>query len=223
MRNYSFKWGYLLGIRWFIASWLLHGVHVFDKTEKAYYILCETILQFIPICILYICNVNSWKIYALSITIVHTITWLVDSHWLVGYREVDKSFRSKGINGVIKYINVVKQKLANNNDVTVIAIYGSLSRKKFHDRSDLDLRIVQEKRNFALFLTVQKLRFIGIWQYKIPLDLKLVDSEDYLKKEMREDEKAIIVYKKYSKVYNEGLEFKEIEDNPESFLKENNK
>lgn len=219
MRNYSYNWGKLLIFRWFIASWLLHGVHVFDKTEKFYYIICELVIQIIPLFILFLLNVQDWWIYLLSILIIHTITWLCDSHWLVGYREVNKKFKSKGIQGVINYINVVEKELKTNKNVSLIAIYGSLSRRKFHDRSDLDLRILQEHKDFYLFLKIQKLRFIGIWKYKIPLDLKLVDSEDYLKHEMREDEKAIVVYKKYEKVYNEGLNFKEIENNPQLFLK----
>lgn len=219
MRNYTYNWGALLGLRWFVASWLLHGVHVFDNTEKIYYIICELMLQLLPITILYFCGITDWWMYLLSLIFVHSLTWLCDSHWLVGYREVDKTFRSKGIKGVIDYIDIVRKELYENNNVSLIAVYGSLSRRKFHDRSDLDLRIVQEKRSFLLFLKVQKLRFIGIWKYRIPLDLKLVDSEDYLKKEMREDEKAIVVYKKYDKVYNEGVSFEDVINNPESFLK----
>ena len=219
MRNYTYNWGSLLGLRWFVASWLLHGVHVFDKTEKLYYIICELVLQLMPITILYFCGVADWWLYLISLILVHSLTWLCDSHWLVGYREVDKTFRSKGIKGVIDYIDIVRKELYGNSNVSLIAVYGSLSRRKFHDRSDLDLRIVQENRSFFLFLKVQKLRFIGIWKYRIPLDLKLVDSEDYLKKEMREDEKAIVVYKKHDKVYNEGVSFNEVVENPLSFLK----
>lgn len=222
MRNYKYNWGNYLIIRWFIASWLLHGVHVLDKTEKLYYIISEIIIQFIPLIILYICNVKQWWIYLISIFIIHTITWLCDSHWLVGYREVNKRFQSNGIQGVINYIHTVKKELAHNKNIALIALYGSLSRKMFHNRSDLDLRIVQEGRSFLLFLKIQKLRFIGIWKYKIPLDLKLVDSENYLKKEMRKDEKAVIVYKKYDRVYNEGVNFEEIERNPMLFLKKKN-
>ena len=219
MRNYTFNWGKLLGLRWFVASWLLHGVHVLDKTERNYYILCELILQLMPLCALYLFEVDKIWTYILSIITVHTITWLCDSHWLVGYREVDKSFKSKGINAVIEYINYTKEELKSFKNVSVIALYGSMSRRMFHDRSDLDLRIVQEGKSFLLFLTIQKLRFIGIWKYKIPLDLKLVDSEEYLKEEMREDEKAIVAYKKKDFVYNEGLDFSEIEKNPSAFLK----
>lgn len=223
MRNYNYNWGVLLGFRWFIASWLLHGVHVFDKTERLYYILCEILLQFVSAIILFFLNFQEWWIYIFSIIFIHTITWLCDSHWLVGYREVNKKFKSKGIEGVINYIDIVKKTLADNKDVSLIAIYGSLSRRKFHNRSDLDLRVVQEKKNILLFFKIQKLRFIGIWKYKIPLDLKLVDSEEYLKKEMREDEKAIVVYKKYNNIYNEGFNFSEIENNPDFFLKDKQK
>lgn len=222
MRNYTYKWGRFLVVRWFVASWLLHGVHVLDKTERTYYIISELVLQLIPIAILYACGVKVWWLYVLSIVIIHSITWLVDSHWLVGYREVDKHFQSKGIYAVIEYVDYVKKELEIFPTVKVIALYGSMSRRMFHNRSDLDLRVLQIGKSFILFLTIQKLRFVGIWRYKIPLDLKLVDSIEYLKEEMREDEKAVVVYKTLTTFYNEGGSFAELKNNPSRFLKINN-
>ena len=91
----------------------------------------------------------------------------------------------------------------------------------YHDRSDLDLRVLQEGISLKVFWQIQKLRFIGIWRYKIPLDLKLVDSIEYLIDEMREDEKPIVIYKAEQYIYNEGASFSSLKDNPKDFLKVN--
>ena len=219
MRNYTFNWGKLLFFRWFFASWLLHGVHVFDKTERNYYVMCE-LVAFSCLCLVfYLAGIKLWWVYLVTFLALHTATWLVDSHWLVGYREVDKTFHGKGISSVIDFAQLTKRELVKYDSVKAICIYGSLCRRMYHDRSDMDLRVVQTGRSFLLFWTIQKLRFIGIWRYRIPLDLKLVDSVGYLQKEMRIDEKPIMVFKRDLHFYNEGDTFNELFSQPERYLK----
>ena len=219
MRNYTVNWGRFLLLRWFVASWLLHGVHVFDKTERAYYIICELLIYVFFCLLINMSGVTDWWVYLLAFIIVHTVTWLVDSHWLVGYREVDKSFKGKGIGSVIEFAQLAKSNLIGYNSVDAICIYGSLCRRMYHDRSDMDLRVVQTGKSFKLFWEIQKLRFVGIWRYRIPLDLKLVDSVEYLKKEMRLDEKPIMLYKRGLTFFNEGVDFIDLVNRPNQFLK----
>lgn len=223
MRSYSYNWGHLLFLRWFMASWLLHGVHVFDKTEKYLYVLCEAVFISIVFGIMSIVGCGSLRAFLITFIIIHTITWLVDSHWLVGYREVNKSFRSKGLIVTLKYIERISEAFSKQSNVEAVLVYGSMSRKMFHNRSDLDIRILQKGFSLKTFFTVQVYRFIGIWKYRIPLDLKLVDSVDYLKNEMRPDERAIVGYSKGNKpVYNAGYTLSEVMMNPSNFLRENN-
>lgn len=219
MRNYTVNWGRFLVIRWFVASWLLHGVHVLDKTERLLYIFFELLALVLCYVVMMLCGVNCWVWYLVAFIILHTITWLIDSHWLVGYREVNKNFRGKGINSVIEFLEYSKQKLAHYENIEAIGVYGSISRRMYHDRSDLDLRIIQNAFSLPLFFDVQKLRFIGIWKYKIPLDLKLVDSVEYVKNEMRDDEKPVMIYKKHDSFYNEGVSFEELKNDSEKFTK----
>lgn len=223
MRNYNHNWGKFLLFRWLVASWLLHGVHVFDKTEKQLYILCELLIVAVCCVGAYLIGCRQWCVYLIIICVIHTITWLTDSHWLVGFREVDKHFKGKGIISTLSYIDRVGKSFSKDPNVEAVLVYGSMSRRMYHDRSDLDLRIWQDRPSLQTFLNVQKYRFIGIWKYKIPLDLKLVDSMEYLKREMRPDEKAIVAYSKDHKpVWNTGFELSELQAAPESFLKKNN-
>lgn len=223
MRNYTYNWGNLLFIRWFVASWLLHGVHVLDKTEKYLYIICELLIILITYILFFILGFQSWVTYLIGFIIIHTITWLTDSHWLVGYREVSKNFSSKGLNPTLEYIELISNIFAKQTNIEAVLVYGSMSRKMFHNRSDLDIRIWQNGISIKTFFLVQKYRFIGIWKYKIPLDLKLVDSIEYLKQEMRPDEKAIVGYSKDNKpVYNSGYTLYEVKAHPSDFLRENN-
>lgn len=223
MRNYTYNWGNLLFFRWLVASWLLHGVHVFDKTEKRLYVLFELLIIFLCFLTAYLTGCRQWWAYLLIFCVIHTITWLADSHWLVGFREVDKHFKGRGINSTLNYIDRVGKTFSKDPNVEAVLVYGSMSRRMYHERSDLDIRIWQNKPSLKTFFNVQKYRFIGIWKYKIPLDLKLVDSMKYLKREMRLDEKAIVAYSKDGKpVWNAGFTLTEIQSAPESFLRKNN-
>ena len=223
MRNYTYNWGNLLFFRWFVASWLLHGIHVLDRTEKWLYVLCESLLLLVVFCAMFALGCHQWWAYLLAFVVLHTITWLTDSHWLVGFREVDKTFSSKGIVATLEYIERVSDVFAKCDNIEAVLVYGSMSRRMFHNRSDLDIRIWQSHFSLKAFVLVQKYRFIGIWKYRIPLDLKLVDSMENLKQEMRPDEKAIVGYSKGGKsVYNAGYCLSEIKAKPSDFLRENN-
>lgn len=65
------------------------------------------------------------------------------------------------------------------------------------------------------------MRAVGIWKYKIPMDLKIVDSQDYLRKEMREDEHPIIAYNKYDSFYDmKGDSYEALKANPLTYRKD---
>ena len=220
MRNYSINWGKFLFIRWFPISWTLQAVHVLDKRERRFRIVLELIPITITI-ILASINVISWLIVFIFFIILHTLFWLFDSTWLVGFREVYSHFQGKGIQSVINFIDWSIDELKDCDNIATIAIYGGICRHKYHEKSDFDIRIVQDKWNIKTYLIAIKLRAIAIWKYKIPIDLKIVDSQEYLKNEMRKDEHPIIVYNKYNTFYDvKGDSYEILKSNPERFKKD---
>ena len=91
----------------------------------------------------------------------------------------------------------------------------------YHDRSDFDLRIVQDYSSLKTYLIGIKLRAVGIWKYKIPMDLKIVDSQNYLRKKKREDEHPIIAYNKYDSFYDmKGDSYEALKANPLTYRKD---
>lgn len=221
MRNYSVNWGRLLFFRWFPISWTLQAVHVLDRNERAFRI----VLELIPVSIMVLLaavGVFSWWVTLGAFTVLHTMFWLFDSTWLVGFREVYKGFKGKGILSIIEFVDWSMEELKDCDNISTITIYGSICRHKYHDRSDFDYRIVQERGSLKTYFKMIKLRAVGIWKYRIPLDLKLVDSADYLKAEMREDEHPIIPYNKYNTFYDmKGELYEDLKRNPMDFLREN--
>lgn len=216
MRKYSVSWGKFLILRWLSVSWTLQGVHVLDMKEKIFRI----VLEFIPtvgIVTLSIMGFYPWWVTLCVFVALHTAFWLFDSTWLVGFREVYSGFKGKGIRSIINFVDWSIEELKDCDNITAITIYGSICRHKYHDRSDFDLRIVQERASLKCFFKMIKLRTVAIYKYRIPIDLKLVDSVDFLKKEMREDERPIVPYSKYDSFYNEGDSYEMLKADPDSY------
>lgn len=219
MRNYSINWGRWLFFRWLPISWTLQAVHVLDTKEKIFRI----VLELIPVAVIVVLvamGVYSWWVALALFVVLHTIFWLFDSTWLVGFREVYTDFRGKGIQSVIDFVDWSIKELKDCDNISAITIYGSICRHKYHDRSDFDLRIVQERSSLKTFFKMIKLRTVAICKYRIPIDLKLVDSVEFLKREMREDEHPIVPYNKYVSFYNEGDSYEMLKANPEKYLRD---
>ena len=218
MRNYSINWGRFLFFRWLPISWTLQAVHVLDTKEKIFRI----VLELIPVAVivaLAAAGIYSWWVALALFVVLHTVFWLFDSTWLVGFREVYTGFKGKGIQSVIDFVDWSLEELKYCDNISAITIYGSICRHMYHDRSDFDLRIVQERSSLKTYFKMIKLRTVGIWKYKIPMDLKLVDSVDFLKDEMRDDEHPIVPFNKYETFYNEGDKYEKLKARPEEYTK----
>lgn len=218
MRNYSINWGRFLFFRWLPISWTLQAVHVLDTKERIFRI----IIEFIPVTALVtmaVADIYSWWVALALLVVLHTLFWLFDSTWLVGFREVYTSFKGNGIQSVIDFVDWSIEELKDCDNISAITIYGSICRHMYHDRSDFDLRIVQERGSLKTYFKMIKLRTVGIWMYRIPMDLKLVDSVDFLKKEMRDDEHPIVPFNKYETFYNEGDKYEDLKARPVEYTK----
>lgn len=221
MRNYRFNWGRFLFFRWIVISWTLQAIHVLDKKER----LFRIILELFPLTIIstfVLITTHSYWIVLVGFVVIHTLFWLCDSTWLVGFREVYTGFKGKGIQSIIDYTDWCIKELKDCSNISAIAIYGSICRHKYHDRSDFDLRILQEGQSLKTFFKMIKLRIVAIYKYRIPIDLKLVDSIEFLKKEMREDEHPIVAFNKNKTFYNEGDKYEALKSSPKNYLKEKN-
>ena len=218
MRTYKYDWGNFLFVRFLFVSWTLQAIHVLDSSERRFRIIIELIPNALMLLLLILGVIPAW-LFFLFLVLLHTFFWLFDSTWLVGWRQVDKNFKGKGICSIINFVDWAKKELSSCDNITAITIYGSICRHKYHDRSDFDFRIVQDKGRFKTYFKMIKLRIVAIWKYKIPIDLKLVDSVDFLKSEMREDEHPIVPFNKYPPFYNEGDTYEDLKKNPSAYLK----
>ncbi len=95
------------------------------------------------------------------------------------------------------YLNAMAQRLKRSGSVSGLAVYGSVSRAMWHDRSDIDIRMLRRPGFLNLvassLLTMQE-RFIA-FLYRQPMDLYLADDTDFLAR-MRADEEPFLLIKR---------------------------
>jgi len=92
------------------------------------------------------------------------------------------------------YLKDMKRRFANYECVTGVMIYGSLSRGVWHDKSDLDTRILRKPglfNGFKCYLLVHIERLRALY-YRQPLDMYMADNVNFLNL-MRDDEFPIFL------------------------------
>lgn len=97
-----------------------------------------------------------------------------------------------------------------------------MCRAQFHIRSDLDLRIIRRRDSRKGYIALFVSLILKIYSFFVilPVDLQVVDSVDFLNKQMRIDEKPIIVFKRqHINVVETGLKYVDILRNPNIVLK----
>jgi len=102
-----------------------------------------------------------------------------------------------------------------------ILIYGSMCRGEFHNRSDLDLRIVRRNDSWLGILCLPIALFLRAFSFfmALPVDLQVSDSIKFLDRQMRKDENPIVVYARDGSRFRRSEKtFCEIEKNPSSVL-----
>ena len=170
-----------------LRNWAHQGFFYLDKTEMFYRILWGII----PILIINsIINPNYTLFTLIVVTIlVHTYNWITNNNfWAVLIHSVP-SLKNPGEKTTISYLCKMQKRLVNSNSISGVLIYGSISRNKWHDRSDIDIRFFRKKgiyNGFVSYLLLRRERIIALIN-KQPLDAYIADDIKFLKK-MRRDE-----------------------------------
>ena len=198
----------------FLKNWLHQAFTYMDTGEKIFRVSLEAIevgifivfskLLFDPPLI---------PTLLISFLIIHTVNWVTNClFWAVAIFAIP-DLTNPGEKKTLKYLKNMTNRLKMHNSISGLAIYGSVSRGKWHNRSDIDIRILRLPGFMNLIksclLTLQE-RFIAFIT-KQPMDLFLADEVVFLKK-MRSDEKPIFLIKRDKRLD------KMYPDNPEQIL-----
>ncbi len=206
-------------------GWLTHSIHGRDKTERTFHIIVELIIwcALFGLWRLFLPNILSFSASGfVTLILVHTFMWIIDGNFHVYMLDSFYGVRNVGIRKVLDFIVWATNLLIKTDAVECVLIYGSFCRGAFHDRSDLDMRVVRCKPSnkvIILLATAAYIRLVSLF-HGIPTDLQVVDSMEFLVHQMRLDEKPVIAYCRNTfTINNRGLSFDEVIEDPSSVMK----
>jgi predicted nucleotidyltransferase len=199
----------------FLRNWLHQAFTYMDKGEKALKLLLILVETYLLLTLISsFTNFNTLSVIIVSFLIIHTFNWITNGlFWALTIFAIP-SLKNPGEDLTLIYLNEMTERLKVSKSIEGLVIFGSVSRGKWHDRSDIDIRLVRSSGLSSLLvsfvLTVRE-RFIAFLS-KQPMDLFLADDIVFLKK-MRKDEKPIFLIKR-----GHSLD-KEYPDSDETVLK----
>lgn len=204
-----------------IGGWALQGIHALDKGERNFRILLEILIIFL---IFFLVKVKFTFIsFTLVFIICHTLLWLLDSaFWVYMLLSFDK-ITNPGIHKLVQYADMIKNLLYKYVDVLVI--YGSVARREFHKKSDLDVIAVRRKDTYIGLISYLMALLVRAYAffYMYPVSLYILENIDELQKRIRQDEKPIIVFSRKKIPCNENeINFEKLKKEPNIAIKNAN-
>jgi len=207
------------------VGWVLQIIHSTDKTERWFRIVCEiTILSAVYFLLISADIVSeSWFTFLVTFIVVHSLSWFLVGNFWVYMLDSFKWVKNPGIDGTIKYLNFVNLVYRKVDCCDAVLVYGSMCRSMFHGRSDLDLRIIRRTDSIKGLLAIPIGFFLRAYSFFIimPVDFQVVDSIDFIKNQMRDDEYPIVVLKRKTfYLDNLGMTFESVAKDSSVVLKE---
>lgn len=184
-------------IKWIVTikQWIHQGFTYLDHTERFYRVVWELVPAALFLWLFKdIANMSwTWSV-VLAFVISHTINWIFNYNFWTCIDFTFPSVKNPGNDATIQYLAEVQERMNKSDIVIGCLLYGSMSRHVWHDKSDLDMRIIGKPgllNGFKIYLLVCRERLIAV-KKKHPLDLYMADSVDFLNK-MRDDEFPIVL------------------------------
>lgn len=180
-------------------NWIHQALTYMDRGELIFRLtleLTEIILVFTLLNKIILQN-NPELLFLVSVIVVHTWNWITNSMFWALMLFTFPGMRNSGHDDTCNYLNRMSERLKKYNAISGLAIFGSPTRSCWHDRSDIDLRVVRNKGIINWFLSnfiMLRERMIA-FIYMQPMDMYLADNASYLTN-MRSDERPIFLIKR---------------------------
>lgn len=208
----------------FLRNWLHQAITYMDKGERTVRLAMESseilILWLALESITAFSDYSSYVLLLVAILLVHTMNWIFNGNFWALYLFAVPSARNPGEVETVRYLNDMATRLLRQKSISGLAIFGSVTRGKWHNCSDIDIRIIRKPG--VLNLAAASLISIKERAYaffrKQPLDLFLADDIGFLRK-MRSDETPVFLIKRDPRLDREypgnpAITLERISENP---------
>ncbi len=178
-------------------GWAHQGFFYLDRTQR----IGRVIFEILPTIILAgliggIARIplsNVW-LWCASLFLAHTLNWVFNGNWWAGILFAFPTLHNRGDRATCAYLNQMAHRLRRDRSISGAMIFGSISRGQWHERSDLDVRLLRRGgvwNGVAGVLILLRERWIALWSRQ-PLDIYLADGIPFLKR-MRADEPPVFL------------------------------
>lgn len=185
-------------------GWAHQAFFYQDPAQRIGWLALELIVMFVSalliskISLIPLFNIRLW---AAALPIAHTANWVFNGNWWAGMLFTFPRLRNPGEKATCDYLNSMASRLRPWHAISGVMIFGSVSRGQWHDRSDLDMRLLRREGLLNGIIAVGILfreKFIAL-SVRQPLDIYLADGVDFLSK-LRSDEPPVFLKKDDSRL-----------------------
>lgn len=179
-------------------NWLHQAVTYMDLGELSFRVILEFFEIVLVLFVMQFLIGDDQVMLALflSFIVVHTWNWVTNGLFWALMIFTIPSLENPGAERTVSYLTSMKKRMKKSNCISGVAIYGSVSRGKWHNKSDIDIRLLRRPGLKSLicagWLTMKER--MRAFLHKQPMDLFLADDVDFLQK-MRSDEIPLLILK----------------------------
>ena len=177
-----------------VKNWIHQGFTYLDRTEKFYRVIWELIPFGLCTFGLSYTSLPVWSIILISFIVSHTLNWAFNDNIWTCIQFTFPWAMNPGNEKTLAYLEDMERRFSKYDCVTGVMVYGSMSRGVWHEKSDLDTRIMRKpgiRNGFKCYIIVHIERLRAFYN-KQPLDMYMADSVKFLDL-MRDDEFPIFL------------------------------
>ena len=194
-------------------NWLHQGVTYMDRGEAVFRVALETLEILLLAGLLLVWRgkfVDVGVPLAIAAVAAHTFNWVTNGNFWALILFAFPMLRNRGDAATCSYLNAMAERLRRRRSISALALFGSVARGEWHERSDVDVRLLRFG-GFGCWLGANLLlvgeRFRAFLSRQ-PIDVYLGDDADFFEK-MRKDEPPIFLIKRDPRLERRYTEHRE--------------
>lgn len=173
------------------TNWVLQGMLYMNRVEIIFKLLLDIVLTVIIWMAIF--SQHEFVYWLASLFLAHTLNWIINCQPVALLMHLD--WGRNNPRHFIEYVEGLERRIHGKSFIAAAASFGSLSKGKYGDKSDIDIRFVLkdhplDRIALAGYCVFERMRAAI---NRFPLDLYAFDLEE-MKRKMNVDEVPVIFF-----------------------------
>lgn len=174
-----------------LSNWAMQGMLYMNRVEIIFKLFLDVVLAVIIWAAIF--NQHELMYWLVSLLLAHTVNWIINCQPVALLMHLD--WGRNDPRHFIEYVEGLERRIHGKSFIAAAASFGSLSKGKYGEKSDIDIRFVLRDR------PLDRIALAGYCVYErmraaingFPLDLYAFDLEE-MKRKMNMDELPVIFF-----------------------------